>query len=149
MSFLAITAIFAAIGFILMMANGCAGGKVGDKAIWAIMLLSFCCSVIGVVCGSAGFMNLYNVNTSTWTSPAFYSGRPGFALAIVACIMAGLQIIALTATTCCCRPAPAPPKAPEPAVAAAPADAFTGANPQYPGGAPVSYVAPAATGAAV
>ena len=144
MSFLAITSVLAAIGAILMMANGCAGGKVGDKAIWGIMLLSFCCSIIGTVCGAVGFMNLYGLNTSTWTQVTFYTGRPGFALAILGCIMAGLQIIALTATTCCCRPAPAPPKAPEPA-----AGAFTGANPQYPGGAPVSYVAPAATGAAV
>ena len=130
MSFLAIASIVAAIGFVLMMANGCTGGKIGHKTIWGVMLFSFCCCIIGTVCGAVGFMNLYGFNASTWINADFYVGRPGFALAIFGCIMSGLHVIALTATTFFSRPAPAAPKAPEPA-ADAPAAVMNGVKPQF------------------
>jgi len=104
----------------------CAGGRRGATGCSAAMaIVAFALLVAGTACASS-FYN-YSFSTglfsdTTWASIA--SSRPGFGLAIAACIAAGIGIILAFVDACCCSSPPAPK------AAALDASTFSGSNPQ-------------------
>ena len=132
--FLAITAILLGIAVLIMLLNHSkAAGHHSTHLVTGIIALAACCSLIGVITASVGLQNLYNISLSDWTNLAGFMNRAGFALAITCTIFVWLHLIQRVVAMFV--PSSAPKAAPEvPAAAAAPAapaNTFTGSNPQH------------------
>jgi hypothetical protein len=132
-AFLVLSGLLACIGAFMLMAScsddvrGIAPGSL------FVVSLAFCCAIIGTVTGAVGVQQAYIGSTfgidffsQSWDR--YY--RPGFGLAIAACILTFLTVLFVGAIACTpAKPKPAAPPAAPPAAAAGDPTAFSGPNP--------------------